>query len=512
MPYFSLREKIKGELAKGLDLLVIGGGINGAGILRDARLRGLNAGLVEKNDFASGASSRSSKLIHGGLRYLEHMDFSLVFESCRERTLLARLLPDLVRPTPFLFPIYKTDRIPLFFMDLGLWLYDTLALFRNFKLHRKVSAKEALEMEPGLNPKGLTGALLYYDAKVNDAELVMRNVTDALAQGAHPLNYAEVISVEKKDGRVCAAVVRDGIADETFTVPCKALICACGPWSNRMFELIEGRKRDLLRLTKGIHLVVPAERLPVKSAVVVNSNTDKRIIFIIPWEGRTLIGTTDTDYHGDIDAVYPDKSDVESVLALVNGVFPGLNLRAGESVSAFAGLRPLVLEKGGASTVSRKDRIFRGDSGAYFIGGGKLTTYRNMAEKAVDRVVRETSVTAGPCRTRTLPLVQNRPAIDEFIRANPVLAEKIVPGLPTCYAEIPFAAKHALLASITDFFRLRTDIFLKSADNGMAALDRCASLLGEALGLDPEAVREQAAAYREWVENNNGPLGSGRSS
>ncbi|OGS37007.1 MAG: hypothetical protein A2293_02185 [Elusimicrobia bacterium RIFOXYB2_FULL_49_7] len=527
MALYPLRETLKKELKKGVDVLVIGGGINGAGIVRDSALRGLRVGLVEKNDFASGTSSRSSKLIHGGLRYLEHLDFPLVYESGRERALLTALHPQLVKNTPFLFPVYRTDRFNIHFMDLGLWLYDALALFRNHGLHRKLRVPETLKREPALNTDGLTGALMYNDCRVNDAELVRQNVVSGLCHGAYPVNYMEALSLTPRNGRIDSVRVCDRLTGEEFDIPCRALVCAGGPWSNALYERLEGKKRSLLRLTKGIHLVVPNAKLPVQDAVVVNSNEDKRIIFIIPWDGWTLVGTTDTDYHEDLDSVLADKEDVRSLLALVNRLFPGYHLKTSDAVSVFAGLRPLVLSGGSASTVSRQDKIFQGPSGAYYIGGGKLTTYRNMAEKMVDRLLhgplKDLKIQVRPCVTRRTPFVETplsgnvsmdalnvhlntrygtqAAKIHNMIQNDALLARPAVPGLPFILAEIVYAARYELLANLTDFMRLRTDIFLKAPDNGRAAADLCARLLGKVLEWDETEIQIQIKAYGGFVED-----------
>ncbi|MFH0919359.1 MAG: glycerol-3-phosphate dehydrogenase/oxidase [Fibrobacterota bacterium] len=533
-----LRDPVRDALKKGVDILVVGGGINGAGVFRDAALRGLSVGLIEKNDFGWGTSSRSSKLIHGGVRYLEHMEFGLVLESSIERTLLSRLMPDLVQPAPFVIPVYKGDRHGLFMMDFGLWLYDLLALFRNFHLHRRLGRKALRAMLPELKEKGLTGGVLYYDCRVNDARLVINNVVSGMEQNGHALNYTQAIRVIKEEGRIRAVTARDALSGETFDIPCRVLISATGPWTNGFYPLVEGQPRQVLRLTKGIHLVFPQKHFRTETALVITSNDDRRIVFVIPWEEYTLVGTTDTDFDGDPDHVYSEKEDVDYLLRLVNGYFPGLALAPRDAISAFAGLRPLLLKRGSASSVSRKDKILKGPSGAYYIGGGKLTTYRCIAEKAVDKAVwdlaPEKRAAGLKCRTGKEPLISKPEGLSclgpsrlrdaglqndtldylcarygrgsltliELAASDRVLAERIVPELPFVYAEIPYGVKHEMLMTVTDFFRLRTEIFLKAHDNGRAALRKAVTLLGRARDFTDMEMERQETEYRTYLDRN----------
>jgi glycerol-3-phosphate dehydrogenase len=518
-------------LQKGVDILVVGGGINGAGIFRDAALRGLSVGLVEMNDFASGTSCRSSKLIHGGVRYLEHMEFGLVMESSLERALLMRLLPDLVQPAPFLLPVYKESPHGLFVMNLGLWLYDALAFFRNFRLHRRLNAGAVQSLLPALKQKGLKGGVMYYDCRVNDARLVINNVMSGRGHGGSALNYTKVVEIRKSGGKISGALVTDRLTGKTFDVPCRVLISAVGPWTNGFHALLESEEKAILRLTKGIHLMFPKKRFQTETAVVITSADDRRIVFIIPWEEYTLVGTTDTDFSGDLNNVVADARDVEYLLNLVNGYFPGLALHAKDALSAFAGLRPLVLSKGSTSSVSRKDKILRTPSGAYIIGGGKLTTYRHIAQKAVDRILGDlpghTHRNAGPSRTAKEPLMDNpvflmqsetlAPDVCDYLTtrygrgaqeiadlaaADDRLSRRIVPTLPFVFAEIPYGVRREMLQTITDFFRLRTEIFLKAEDNGRCALEESVGILGQALSLGQNEKRKQFQDYLSYVEQN----------
>ncbi len=530
-------------LSKGVDILVVGGGINGAGIFRDAAMRGLSIGLIEMNDFGSGTSSRSSKLIHGGVRYLENMDFGLVMESSMERTLLMKLIPDLVKPSPFILPVYNDSPHGLFVMDFGLWLYDALAFFRNFRLHKKLSKNETIKNLPELKQNGLKGSVLYYDCRVNDARLVINNIMSGISNNGLAMNYCEAVEIGKKDGSISSVIAKDRLNGQSFQIPCKVIISATGPWTNSFYHKVEGIEKNILRLTKGIHLVFPEKRFKTETSVVITSKDDRRIAFIIPWEEFTLVGTTDTDFNGDLDGVYSDKSDVEYLLKLVNEYFPGLSLKPCDAISAFAGLRPLVLSGGSASSVSRKDKIIKSSSGIFFIGGGKLTTYRHISEKAVDHALKElplkTRQKSGRCLTAKLPLIDKpvlknsntgdslndnllSPDIIEYLIArygkgaseviliakeDPELSRRIAPGLPFIFAEIPYGVKNEMLLTLTDFFRLRTEIYLKTPDNGLAVIDQAMKILAKEINLSDEAAQIQVNSYKSYLKLNLGCIG-----
>src|SRR4051812_3614247 len=331
--------------APAYDLVVIGGGITGTGIARDAALRGLKVALFEKGDYASGTSSKSSKLVHGGLRYLEHGEIGLVFESVSERRGQTRVAPHLVRPLPFLIPIYKGAKPGLEVMNFGLWIYDSLALFRAPKLHKTFrGTRAALEVEPQLRAEGLRGALEYYDCATDDARLVLENALDAQALGAHCHTYTEVTRFERAEGgRITGVAVRDRLTGEVRSVTARAVVLAAGAWTDEMinrFEIPIGR--PLLRRTKGVHVVVPRERLPLSRAITLVSPVDHRVMFAIPWRERTVLGTTDTDFTGTADEVAADRNDVQYLCDSANGVFPDARLEPADVIATWAGLRPLI--------------------------------------------------------------------------------------------------------------------------------------------------------------------------
>src|SRR5262245_37931783 len=294
------------------DLLVIGGGINGAGIARDAAMRGLHVALVEKGDFASGTSSKSSKLIHGGVRYLQHGDFRLVRVACRERDLLRRrLAPHLVRPLAFLFPVYRGDPVGFLTLGAGMWLYDLLAIFRNIRAHRMLTAKRVLRLEPNLRSAGLHGAALYYDCLTDDARLTLETVLAAAHEGAVTINYLALKEFIKRDGRVVGAYLQGGNDDALIQVRARQVVNATGPWVDDVRKLDDPSAPPTLRLTKGVHIVVRRDRIGNDHAVVMHSPRDKRVLFVIPWETHDLIGTTDTEFNGSLDGISVDAADDE---------------------------------------------------------------------------------------------------------------------------------------------------------------------------------------------------------
>src|SRR5213083_407409 len=344
-------------VAEPVDLLVIGGGITGAGIARDAALRGIRTALVDKGDFGGGTSSHSSRLIHGGLRYLEQRAFRLVFEASRERRVLLTIAPHLVRPLAFLFPAYRGARVSAWRLRAGLWLYDLLAAFRNVRTHRWLGRRAVLRLEAGLRERDLQGAGLYYDAQADDARLVI-------------------------------ATMRGALSGATCTVRALVVVNATGPWLDRVRRLDDPRAEPLVRLTKGTHVVVPRQRLGNAHAVTLTSPIDGRVMFILPWGDQTYIGTTDTDEDASPDEVRATADDVIYLLRSANAFFPQARLAPTDVVGTWAGLRPLLAPPRdvSASDVSREHRIVESPSGLITIAGGKLTTYRVMGQDVAERV------------------------------------------------------------------------------------------------------------------------------
>ncbi len=369
------------------DLLVIGGGINGASIAYIAASMGLKTALIDKGDFASGTSSKSSKLVHGGIRYLESFQFKLVREALIERFIHLKEVPHLVRPMPFVIPVYKGDKRPFWIVKLGVFLYDLLSFKYNIRPHRNLTAEEVIHLEPGINREGLKGGVLYYDAQMDDARLCLENVLSAYEVGVDVANYVEVKSFAKHQGRTIGAEVKDLLDPHgaSFTIRAEKTICAVGPWTNKLLKLDSENEKEIVRTTKGVHIVYPEEIS--KNAFLIPSPKDNRVFFVIPWNGNSLIGTTDTDYSSDPDDVRPEKEDIQYLMNEAKRVFPGLKLDHTDTVS-FAGLRPLIKSKGHPSKVSREHMIHESKSGVSYVAGGKYTTYRRMAFDCLKRLIR----------------------------------------------------------------------------------------------------------------------------
>jgi len=532
------------------DLLVVGGGVTGAGIARDAALRGLRVALVEKGDLATGTSSASSKLIHGGLRYLEQLELGLVREGVRERALLMRNAPHLARPLAFMFPVYRDSRVGLLQMRVGMWLYDILSGFTSFRRHRILGRRRATRAEPGLRADGLRGAAVYYDCLTNDARLTLETTLDAAAHGAVVATYAEVVELtDDGAGITTGARVHDrlqpgGLHGEEpgaapFSVRARVTAVAAGPWTDRVLgQRVSG---PLLRPTKGSHIVVPRDRLPVEHAVVLIHPSDGRVMFAIPWGARTVVGTTDTDVDDGPDAVEASRDDVRYCLDVANRNFPGAGLRVEDVISTWSGLRPLMGGGEGLdpSDVSREHALVNVDPGLLAIAGGKLTTYRSMAEELVDRVLQKlgTKVSTDPCRTKEHPLLGARGlpadlgacaaelarehALDDDVarhlveaygaRARDVLRAgkeagarpgRLVLGLPFLFDEVAFAVRHEWAERLDDVLRRRTLIFLQAEDQGLGVAEEVAWLMAELLGWDEARAAGEVDRYRQLVRRS----------
>jgi glycerol-3-phosphate dehydrogenase len=389
-----------------VDLAIIGGGINGAGLAAQAAFSGLSVALFEKGDFASGTSSKSTKLIHGGIRYLEQGRFSLVFEGLHERKRLIESAPHLVHPISFLLPSYKGDKIPAWKLKIGLWLYDLLAGSKNIAHHRWFSPAEALKNAPLLNPDGLMGCGLYYDAQVNDARLVLENIIAAEKAGAHCFNYCQVTRIEKTKGGI-RVFYHDDRSDEAGVVAASCLVNASGPWAGQTAKLISDNAHPLVRPTRGTHIVVP--QILSERAVLITTQKDNRVIFVIPWRGYSLVGTTDLDDPENPDKVHPTEEEIFYLLREASRIFPKSSWDRKQVVAAFAGLRPLAWSDGGhASDVSREDKLLS-DGNILTIVGGKLTTYHAMAEKALVRVKKILKNDAGHGSPLRLPGTPDKP-------------------------------------------------------------------------------------------------------
>jgi len=368
------------------DLLIIGGGINGAAIANIASLNRLNVALIEKGDFASGTSGKSTKLLHGGLRYLENFEFGLVAESLRERSIQVKSAPHLVKILPFIIPVYRNDPRPLWKMRLGVWLYDVLSGKYSLGRHQTLSAAEVLEWIPGLKADNLKGGVLYYDAQMNDARLCLENVLMAQERGAAAANYVEMQSFLKDNGRCNGVKARDNISGRTFEIKAKHIVCAAGVWTDEIFKKDRPGATAQIRATKGAHILY-RKRLS-DAALFLQSASDGRIFFIIPWQDHSMIGTTDTDFSNSPDDVRPEKEDIDYLIVQAQRFFPNEPFRREDITGSFAGLRPLVKAQGSPSKVSRKHKIRVSESGVVYVMGGKYTTYRVIAEDALKKIIK----------------------------------------------------------------------------------------------------------------------------
>jgi glycerol-3-phosphate dehydrogenase len=386
------------------DLVVIGGGITGAGIALDAATRGIKTVLLERHDFAYGTSSRSTKLIHGGLRYLKQLEFGLVREVGSERAIVHRLAPHLVIPEKMLMPLSERSMSP-FLASIGLKIYDWLAGVAPRYRRRMLNRVQTLRAEPLLQGDQIKSGAMYVEYRTDDARLTIELVKTTVSKGAVMLNYARVSDFVYEQERLCGVVFRDEESGEaSCAVKGRVIVNAAGPWVDQLRELNKSLEGKKLRLTKGVHLVVKKRRLPVRQSIYFDA-PDGRMIFVIPRGNMSYIGTTDTDYRGLPEDVAADSNDAEYLLQAVNAMFPQVRLTPADIESSWAGLRPLIHEEGKSpSQLSRKDEIFESPSGLLSIAGGKLTAYRRMAERVVDRVTDMLEGSFGSCKTKTVAL------------------------------------------------------------------------------------------------------------
>ena len=393
---------------KKFDVLVIGGGITGSGIALDAASRGLKPVVFEKKDFAFGTSSRSTKLIHGGLRYLKNLEFDLVHEVGTERAVVHRNAQHLVIPAKMILPIIKNGTLGKFSTAIALTIYDYLAGVKKDERKKMLSAKQTIELEPVLKSPILKGGALYFEYKTDDSRLTIEVIKKAVELGATALNYAEVIDFIYEDGKLIGLKIRDNIDNETFEVFGKYIVNATGIWIDQLRKKDNSLTGKRLHITKGIHIVVPHERLPIRHSLYFDVG-DGRMVFAIPRYDKVYIGTTDTDYHGDLDNPDISKQDVHYLLNAVKHVMPSINLTEDDVISAWSGLRPLIHQDGkDPSELSRRDEIFLSPSGLISIAGGKLTGYRIMAKKVVDlirvKMLKDYGIDIGKCKTKNIKL------------------------------------------------------------------------------------------------------------
>ena len=528
--------------AQGWDVLVVGGGITGAGIALDAASRGLRVALVEREDLAAGTSSRSSSLIHGGLRYVEQYGFALMRESAVERERLRRLAPHLVQPLRFTIPYSGRRRTKL--IGIGLWIYDAIAGFQGPSVHRKLQPTAVVERLPGLAAHLDGNGWEYSDCRTDDARLVLAVVRAAERFGATVLTRAEVVQIRNAGGRVVGATVRDRVGGQEIDVAARWTVSATGVWADRL-RVLAGAGGPMLKPSKGVHLVFPAERLRVRTAGVVPSLAgDRRSVFLIPWDGQVIVGTTDEAYDGSLDRPHLTAADAAYLCDAVNAAF-GTTLTAADAVGAYAGLRPLLhneLDKEvGTDQLSRKHALLVEPPGLLTVTGGKLTTYRAVAVSAVNVLAadlggskaRGRSATArirlgltGPLdaavdRTELLarrfgldPAIA-RPLVSRYGDDAAELVElaaeygedgPLVPGLPYVAVEARWAVEREHALSVSDVLQRRTKVARRDAEAGRSVAAHVAALLSAAHGWTPAQAERSIAEHLDSVREERGPV------
>ena len=505
------------------DVLVVGGGIVGAGVARDAACRGLRTALVERGDFASGTSGKTSRLIHGGLRYLRSYRVGLVRQSVRERDLLLKRAPSLVHPLAFVIPAYRGRRPGALLLRFGLFLYDFLSRGKTVPRRVWLAADATVEREPRLSSDALAGAGIYFDAWTDDARLVLAVVKDAAEAGACVANYTEVVELlHDEGGRVVGARLRDVIENRTLDARARIAVNATGVWLDR---LRAPRGIPTIRATKGIHIFLPRTKVGNRHALALTAPRDGRIVFVLPWNELALVGTTDTDYGGDADHVVPNAADVAYLLDVVNSAFPQARVTTDDVVSAYAGLRPLLRNRRAdarESDISREHAIFEDNDGLISVAGGKLTTHRSMAEDVIDLVsARLERTTATPTKERPLgppthPLadfttmgfdeasalhLQARFAPEQVRRhlEAPRARDRIVDDLAHVWVEVEVAIHEEMAMTLVDVLVRRLGLFYEARDQALGVADEVAERMAETLGWDPSRVERETRLYRERV-------------
>ncbi len=531
------------------DVLVIGGGITGAGVALDAVARGYKVALVEKGDFASGTSSKSTKLVHGGIRYLPNFDFALVREALIERGLLLRNAPFLVHPVGFVLPIYKGDRHPVglpfttpwgiglgLILDIGLWMYDGLAGRYNVKRHRRLSRKDVMRLAPALVTENLKQGFIYYDGQTNDARLTMAVLRTAVQYGATIANYAEVTSFVTGNGKICGAHVRDNLGSQNFIARARHIVNATGVFAEEVEALTEAGSLVHVEPSKGVHLVFSREDVKIgDDAIVLPETDDKRILFLVPWESRAVFGTTDTG-SGDLDHPTATKDDITYLLHHLNR-YLSVNLTADDIISVYAGYRPLLRARSAehsTAKLSRTHAVLQNSSGLVTIVGGKLTTYRRMAQDTVDVLSRRDGSTSMPHPTTSLPLSGSAgwPAarhdlevkgaafglspstishlgesygslansLLSLIESDATLGARLIEDLPYIRAEVVYACRHEMAMTLDDVLARRTSIILEDRDRGAGIVEEVAALMAQELDWSPEHQKAMIDAYRSTLQ------------
>ncbi len=529
-------------------VIVIGGGVTGAGVALDAVVRGYKVALVEKVDFASGTSSKSTKLAHGGIRYLPNFDFALVHEALVERGLMLQNAPFLVHPLGFVLPLYQGDRHPVgmpfttpggiglgLLLDMGLWLYDLMAGRRTAGRHHHLSRKNVLKLAPALVTKGLKDGYVYYDGQTNDARLTMALIRTAAQYGATITNYTEVTSFIIEQGKICGAHIHDTLGDQELTVRARHIVNATGVYSEQVEALTGTEPQVRIEPSKGVHLVLSREDLELGDyAIVLPETEDKRILFIVPWGSRAIFGTTDTG-SGDLDHPTATSEDIAYLLKYLNR-YLSVRLTEADIISSYAGYRPLVssrTSKHSTAKLSRTHAVLESSSGLVTIVGGKLTTYRRMAQDTVD-VLNRRDGTRPLHPTQSLPLQgsaawptvkrdiaskgaalglspqtiehlgkshgANAFQVLDLVASDASLAALLIDDLPYIRAEVVYACRQEMAMTPYDVLGRRTSITLEDRRRGLGVLDEVAAIMAKEFSWSAEQQQSMIDAYRSAIE------------
>jgi glycerol-3-phosphate dehydrogenase len=515
------------------DLLIVGGGITGAGTARDAASRGMKVALIESSDFASGTSSRSSKLIHGGIRYLENKEFKLVFEALNERTRLFEIAPHLVHPLRFMIPLYENSRVGMFKMGLGMWLYDALALFQAPEMHERLNAEQSFSRMKMLKPEQLVGSFVYSDAYMDDDRLVHETLRSANEYGVHSLNYVKAKSIEiAPSGKIQSLTAHDILTGKEKKIRARHFVGSVGPWTDLLGESFFHQWKKVLRPTKGIHITVSKDRLPLSSAVVMAAEKSDRIVFGIPRHEMVIVGTTDTDFKGDPSQVVAEPDDVKYLLEIVGHYFPGAQLKKEDIIATYAGVRPLVND--GASTegkTSREHVIWNHENhNITFVAGGKYTTYRLMATQVVERVLRffpieerakfansqtkkplisEATVDLLNQSLNSIPKIaaenfRSEAEVTSLCQRYAMEAQSILARNPKHYTywqlEAAQAIDFTMCLNLVDFYARRVPLFLARADHGLPFVKEIGAVFQEKLGWSEQKLDEQIQLLHSYMQ------------
>jgi glycerol-3-phosphate dehydrogenase len=542
----SRKQSIDRFKSEPFDFLIVGGGITGAAVARDAATRGLKVAVVEKNDFAFGTSSRSSKLIHGGLRYLENFEFKLVFEALAERSLLLETSPHMVRPLPFFMPVYAGDSHGRSILSLGLWLYDLLALFRTPGFHHRLSKRRMEETIPFIEKQKLLGGFRYYDASMWDDVLAVQTLRSAYENGAAVANYVEAKQPIWTGDRITGFVVLDREAHQEIQIKAKKVISCVGPWTDTFGSTVDKNWKPWLSPSKGIHIVFDYKKIPLPGALVMSHPTDGRISFVIPRKdygsGVVIVGTTDGPTPNDPDRAQVEKSDVEYLMALLDKYFPSLQLKTSDILSAYVGVRPLVGNLTGSEgqalqKVSREHHIDVGPGHTVVAAGGKYTTHRMMAQEIVEFALKEWKKEAKNQNSQGIEFPKNLkspqtknpinahttgPAVRRF-RREMIEKKVLVPvelierygtealeimdephgqhtdpvGFPALASQLRYSIRHEMVLHLEDFYLRRLPLFLSREDHGLPWAEMLGKIWAEETGVDESISRKEIDRLNE---------------